>query len=105
MVNIVFRGNEVWTTTIIIVILFILFNLKKKNIKWNLFLCLGLFPYIYMLLKAIYTFFRGSGLVGDVGGFNSALFAIVMYLINFWYIFIPALLLIILSIYKKHKQK
>ena len=85
-------------------IIYILLNTKKKNFKWNFVLCLGLLPYIFILLGAIHSFFNGSGLVGDDGGFSSAIFVIIVYLVLLWYIYIPAFLLIILAIINKKKQ-
>lgn len=88
---------------IILIIIYILLNSKKKNPKWNFILCLGLLPYIYISLGAIYSFFNGSGL-GDSGGFLSAIFVTVVYLIMFWYIYVPAFILIILAIINIKKQ-
>lgn len=92
------------TFGILIAIYFIL-NCKIENKKWNFLFCLGLFPYIYILLGAIYSYINGSDLVGDTGGIDSALFVIVVYIVMLWYIYLPALILIIVSIIKMIKGK
>lgn len=91
-------------TIIILIIMYILLNVKKRNLILNFLLCLGLYPYVFIFLVAIISFFQGSGLVGDTGGFSSAMFVIVICLLNFWYIYLPALLLIILSLYIKQQK-
>lgn len=89
----------------ILILIYLALRNKKKNPKWDFLLCLGLFPFILLLLIAIQSFFSGIGLEGDTGGFLSALFVIVIFIENYFYIFLPALILIIVSIYKKHKIK
>lgn len=82
-------------------------NKKKKhtNDYWHNLMIIGLIPYVFLFLIAINTFFEGSGLVGDTGGFESALFSIVMIFAFFWFIYVPATIMVILSIYKIHKNK
>ena len=81
------------------------FLIKRKPLLWIASLSLALLPYITLLLGAIYSVFNGSGLVGDSGGIGSGGFVIVIYLWYFWYIYIPALLLIVVSFCKVFIEK
>lgn len=99
-------SSYVFYTIIISVVIFVFLSIIiRKNLKWNILFCLGLSPFLYALHWAIYSFYNGSGLVGDKGGIVSAAFVIICYLYGLPYIYIPALALIIFSIYKTIKKK
>ena len=91
---------------IISIILFVIISLiKKKRYLWIFFFSLALVPFIGVLLGSLYSFFEGTGLVGDYGGFKSALFVIVITLIYQWYFFIPAFIVLCISIYNLFIKK
>ena len=90
---------------ICLIVFAIVFLIKRKPLLWIASLSLALLPYITLLSGAIYSVFNGSGLVGDSGGIESGGFVIVIYLWYFWYIYIPALLLIVVSFYKVFIEK
>ncbi len=84
----------------ILIIIFLILLKMKKNILWSILLCIGLFPFVYIFLGAIHSYFYGSGLVGDEGGLDSALFVIYLYVLTLWYIYLPAFILFVISIIK-----
>ena len=88
-----------------IVVFVIIVVIKKKPLLWISLFCLALIPLIALLLGAIYSMFDGSGLVGDSGGITSGLFAIVIYFIYQWYIYVPSLILGIISYRKVFLKK
>lgn len=89
------------TAIILCSILFLItFFIKRKPLLWILLVNISLIPFIAMLSGAIYSVFNGSGLVGDSGGIDSGLFIIVICFYTQWYIYIPAMLLLLVSFYK-----
>ena len=88
------------STFVILAILYIVLLLTKKTkALWSLLLCLGLGPFIFILLGAVYSYYNGSGF-GDGRGISESMFVIVVYVAYYWYILIPAIALIILSVLK-----
>lgn len=83
------------------VIIYCVLNIKKKNYFWNLLISIGILPFVATIFISIYSTLNGSGLVGDNGGINSGLFALVVSLTYCWYIYIVAIILLIFSIKKK----
>ena len=88
-----------------IVLFAIIAVIKRKSLLWILLLCLVSIPFIALLSGAIYSVFNGSGLVGDSGGIISGLFVIVICFVYQWYIYIPSLILLIISFYKVFLKK
>lgn len=88
----------------ICIILYCVLNLKKKEYFWNLLISIGILPFISLIFTSTYSTLNGSGLVGDKGGIDSGIFAIVVSLLYFWYIYIGAIILLIFSIIKKKKN-
>ena len=88
-----------------IILLIILLVLKKKPLLWTILLCLATIPFSALISGAIYSTINGSGLVGDIGGIDSGLFVIVIWVTEQWYIFIPSLVLLIISFYKVFIRK
>lgn len=88
-----------------IVIFVIIAKIKRKSLLWILLLSLALLPFIALLFGAVYSIFNGSGLVGDSGGLDSGLFVIMLYFVYQWYIYVPSLILIIISFYKVFLKK
>ena len=76
----------------------------KKN-KWKLCFFIGLIPYIILLLYAIYSFFFGIDVftvkLYKIEAIKSVMF---FYPIMYWFIFLPAIILIIISIIKIKKR-
>lgn len=87
----------------IVIIIYCVLNLKKKDYLWNLPISIGILPFVSLIILSINTTFSGSGL-GDNGGFSSGLLTIVISLLYFWYIYLGAIILLILSIKKKKKN-
>ena len=80
-----------------IIIFIIILKMKKGKTMWAFLFCSGLLPYIVMVFMTILTLVSGTGLVGDHGGIDSALFTIVVLFRLQWYIYIPATLLLVAS--------
>lgn len=76
--------------------------MKKK--KYLFFICLGFLPYIFLIGACIYSYFNGSGLVGDSGGLSSAMFVLFAFMTSFWYIYVSAIALIIWSSYQLYQS-
>lgn len=88
----------------IVIIIYCVLNIKKKDYFWNLLISIGILPFVALIFISIYSSLNGSGLVGDKGGIDSGLFAIVVSLVYFWYVYIGAIILLIFSIIKKKKN-
>lgn len=88
----------------IVIIIYCVLNIKKKNYFWNLLISIGILPFVALIFILIYSTFNGSGLVGDIGGIGSGLFALIVSLLYFWYIYIGAIILLTFSIIKKKKN-
>ena len=83
-------------------------NKTKEQKKSSLFLFYaGMFPFIYLLLMCITAYMEGTGLFGvyDPYDFENVLFVIVVAFTFYWFIFIPALIVVIASIVRLHKTK
>ena len=88
----------------IVIIIYCVLNIKKKDYFWNLLISIGILPFVALIFISVYSTLNGSGLVGDTGGIESGLFAIITLLLYFWYIYIGAIILLIFSIIKKKKN-
>ena len=88
-----------------LVVFLIIAGIKRKSLLWILLLSLSLLPFIALLSGAVYSIINGSGLVGDSGGIDSGLFAIIICFVFQWYIYIPSLILLIVSFYKVFLKK
>ena len=89
----------------IVIIIYCVLNIKKKDYFWNLLISIGILPFVTLIFIFIYSTFHGSGLAGDIGGMVSGLFASIVFFIYFWYIYIGAIILLIFSIIKIIKKK
>ena len=94
-------------TIILSILIFIILNIKiRKNLIWNFLLSLGLSPFVHLLFMVIWIFlFGGDGFFKLDPGPLSALLVIMLYFAFLWYIYIPALGLVILSINRTEKKK
>ena len=88
----------------IVIIIYCVLNIKKKDYFWNLLISIGVLPFVALIFIFVHSTLHGSGLVGDTGGTDSGLFAIIVSLLYFWYIYIGAIILLIFSIIKKKKN-
>lgn len=88
-----------------LVVFLIIAGIKRKSLLWILLLSLSLLPFISLLSASVYSVFNGSGLVGDSGGIDSGLFVIIICFVFQWYIYIPSLILLIVSFYKVFLKK
>lgn len=88
----------------ICVIIYCVLNIKKKDYFWNILISIGILPFVVLIFISIYSALNGSGLVGDKGGFDSGIFAFVVSLLYFWYVYIGAIALLIFSINKRKKN-
>ena len=90
----------------IIVILFCILTIIKKNYLVNILLSLGLTPFIFCLFLIIDAAFHGTGL-SNKGGFDSLVLAIMACLLRYWYLLIGAGILLFYTIrmMKKDKKK
>ena len=68
----------------IVIIIYCLLNIKNKDYFWNLLISIGILPFVALIIISTYSTFNGSGLVGDEGGIDSGLFAIVVTFFYFW---------------------
>ena len=95
------------TTGILTILYIVLLLNNKKKAFWSFIYCLGLVPFIDILLLAVDSFFNGIGLLNGSKGFDAALTTVIMYIMYYWYIIIPAAVLIIVSILKlsAHDEK
>lgn len=95
------------TIGILTILYIILLFTNKKKPFWSFIYCLGLAPFIDILLLAVDSFFNGIGLLNGNNGFNAALTSVIMYIAFHWYIIVPAVILIIISILKlsAHDEK
>ena len=75
----------------------------KKSIWDDLFI-VALSPFIYLILVGINGFFNGIFMGAKTGGIDSAIFDIFCCIIVYWFIYIPATILIVLSVIKKNKR-
>ena len=88
----------------IVIIIYCVLNIKKKDYFWNLLISIGILPFVALIFISVYSTLNGSGLVGDTGGIESGLLASITLLLYFWYIYIGAIILLIFSIIKKKKN-
>lgn len=88
----------------ICVIIYCVLNIKKKDYFWNILISIGILPFVALVFTSIYSALNGSGLVGDKGGLDSGVFAFVVCLLYFWYVYIGAIALLIFSINKRKKN-
>lgn len=88
----------------VVIIIYCILNIKKKDYFWNLLISIGILPFVALIFASISSTFKGSGLVGDKGGIASGLFTLIALSLYFWYIHIGALILLIFSIIKKRKN-
>lgn len=88
----------------IVIIIYCLLNIKKKDYFWNLLISIGILPFVALIFRFVYSTLNGSGWIGDTGGIDSGLFVIFVSLFYFWYIYIGAIILLIFSIIKKKKN-
>ena len=88
-----------------LIIYAIMLKKRREPIRWITIFCVSLLPFIVLIMSAIYAFFDGSGLVGDDGGLSSALFVIVIFCVYMCYVYIPSLILLILSAVKVFGKK
>lgn len=72
-----------------IIIFIVIWRIKKKPLLWIFLLCLSLIPFIVLLSGTIYLAL--AGLYSDI------LFAIILFLSFFWYIYILAFFLALIS--------
>ena len=72
----------------IVIIIYCVLNIKKKDYFWNLLISIGILPFVALIFISVYSTLNGSGLVGDTGGIESGLLAIITLLLYFWYIYI-----------------
>ena len=84
------------------VIFYIIFiNFKDGSTLWKNLFCLSLLPFIYMVMMAIGSFFGGTGFFGTTtSGIDAAWTVIVLLFVLAWYIYIPALIILLISIKK-----
>ena len=92
------------TISILTILYIILLIANKKKAFWSFIFCLGLAPFVDILLFAVDSSFNGIGLLNGGKGFGAALIVITMYIIFYWYIIIPAVALIIVSTLKLSAQ-
>ena len=92
-----YYGFSAIISTIIFIIILVI---RRKPLLWIFLFCLALIPFIALLFAGVNSMLYGSGLVGDSGGIESGLFAIVMLFLLQWYIYIPSSVLLITSFYQ-----
>ena len=106
MYLIFYHRNALIVSMIISIILLHILNIKKKKDSlWVIPFGIGILPFVSLLLGALHSVFNGSGLVGDTGGISSGIFVIIASLGIAWYIYIPAVFLVIFSVYKMFKKE
>ena len=88
-----------------LIIYAMLLKKRREPILWITVFCVSLLPFIVLIMSTISAFFSGSGLVGDDGGIESALFVIVVLCVYMCYVYIPSLILLILSAVKVFGKK
>lgn len=77
----------------------------KKSIWDDLFI-VALSPFLFIIPVGINGFFNGTGFMGShESGLESAVDAIALLVVGFWFIYIPATILIAISVIKKIKDK
>lgn len=79
---------------------------KNNNLFWKGMLILGLCPYIYLIYNIIQCFFNGITFFNHTSyGFDAVKLIIILDFYLYWFIYIPAIILIIVSIIKMSKNK
>lgn len=79
---------------------------KNNKLFWKGMLFLGLFPYIYLIYNIIQCFFYGITFFNHTSyGFDAVELVIILDFYLYWFIYIPATILIIVSIVKMSKNK
>lgn len=85
---------------IICIFLFLVIALiEKKLLLWIFFFCLSLLPFIELFFIGIISFYDEISL-SFIERLDWALFTILFYFLFYWYIYIPAFVLLIMSVYK-----
>lgn len=81
-------------------------NNKKDDSIWDVLFVVSLLPFIFLIFGGIDCFFNGMEFMGvrGEGGLESAIESMELTFIMLWFIYIPALILLILSIIKKNKR-
>lgn len=76
-------------------------NKQDSYYSWKILLFIGLAPYIGLLLSAIKAWFEGTYFIESyMYGLDAFMLVIIGNFIVSWVIYIPAAILVILSIYK-----
>ncbi len=80
-------------------------NYVKKDYLWNLLFSIGILPFVFLLLSSIVSFLDGLGSYSNINGEAAVLMTIISLSINFWYIFLLAIILLIVVYRNKPKNQ